>query len=804
MKATITLFVCFLALTSCNSNDTFLEPGNGNAAQRKLNKVQGPYKMGDETQTIVFTPTESGYIVGLECHGQSYMPVGQNMAAVETWATGLSSSTMSTAPYDSLLSDDTASTLVAYATVVTPQGSTFLFEDSYTSGANGSGIRLSRKVTPTKKASKEAAYNTYVMLRKSTAQKTTANEYYMPALVYKDGSNLTDLSIGANWNSKWILAREERMGLPIAMMRDTKTGVALSLTDYNLNPATENTDWGNDHLTSAAFKYASLGFCLEGDAPALTYCYPGSEGEHTYSNGVAVAGWSRRSTPISRNNKHVYTVELHATHNADFAEAQRDHWRTAFDLYSPEELAVDSKQILDVSLQTLDYYWLKSNGAPGFPFSVNCRTGKVHETSFDMGFVGMQASCGYYLYRYGLDNGNDTYRKKGEQIIDFWANNAANTDGMPRIWYDVDPWNSFRNYNDLRNMQGGMEAILLAWSCAEAERPGSHANWLKFCKRAADWMVSKQNSDGSFPKAFDNNGAVVDNGTYLTSNIIRFLTAMYGVTANKTYRSAVTKAADWCIQNITADHKYVGSVIDNPYVKDRESGQKMIEAMLAAYDLTAQKKYLDAAQKAAYYTVGYMYAWNIPWENNTTMAMPWPKKKSTVGITIIATGHSGADCGFSYNSFEYLRLYNITGDTYFLRIARLLEKNTKQTMNYDGTLGYPKRGLQREAIRCVTHRGDGVELWLPWCTAAALDPLFRMEDAYGKIGIDNILPKSQETRTAQATTNTAQATANTAQAATNPAPGSMQKPTQGTRPRLDESRYVRKLGLVRLPDGKTY
>ena len=152
--------------------------------------------------------------------------------------------------------------------------------------------------------------------------------------------------------------------------------------------------------------------------------------------------------------------------------------------------------------------------------------------------------------------------------------------------------------------------------------------------------------------------------------------------------------------------------------------------------------------------------------------MPWPKKKTTVGITIIATGHSGADCGFSYNSFEYLRLYNLTGDEYFLRIAKLLEKNTKQTMNYDGSLKYPHKGLQREAIRLVTHRGDGVNLWLPWCTASALDPLFHMEDAYGKIGIDNIIGAFGKTRA-----------------------GSDE---------LDDSRYVRKLGMVRLPDGKTY
>ena len=208
-------------------------------------------------------------------------------------------------------------------------------------------------------------------------------------------------------------------------------------------------------------------------------------------------------------------------------------------------------------------------------------------------------------------------------------------------------------------------------------------------------------------------------------------------------------------------------------MKDRESGQKMIEAMLAAYDLTSDNRYLEAACQAAYYTVSYMYAWNIPWETGTTLDMPWPKNKTTVGITIIATGHSGADCGFAYNSFEYLRLFELTKDPYFLRIARLLEKNTKQTMDYDGSLNFAYRGLQREAIRCVTHRGDGVALWLPWCTAAELDPVFRMEDAYGFIDSDEL-------------------------------PGFGGKSTRAAGAILNSSRYARKLGVVRLPDGVVY
>jgi len=781
MTPTSTFIKMFIILavgtlcTACHDDSLALAPENlQSASPAVFTRAAKDCSIGNGNQRMLFTRVGSTYATALMAQGQRYLPQDSAMAMVQVWDTELASSATYTALYDSILVSDDASQLVAYATLTTSGGSVFKFTDTYTTDPIRPSLRLSRNIVVENKAVAERSFNSLILIRKASAQKYTDNEYFMPSLVYKDGSNMSGASIGSDWTGQWILAREERMGLPLTMMRDKGTNVALSLSDYNLNPATTSSDWGNTHLASSAFTYASLGFNLQGNAPALAYCFPGSEGERSYSDGGGAdeLRWARRSTPILRNKGQRYVVDILGTRSATFAEALRNHWRNTFDAYSPALLEVDSRTVLEASLEVLDHYWLKSNGAAGFPFSVYCSSGKVCETSFDMGFVGMQASCGYYLYRYGLDHGNDTYRKKGEQVLDFWANRSANEGGMPRIWYDIDPWNLFRNYNDLRNMQGGLEAMLLAWSCAEAARPGSHAAWLRYCKRAADFLVAKQASDGSFPKAFDNNGAVVDAGTFLTSNVIRFLTAMYGVTAKADYRAAVVKAAEWCLTHIHADYKYVGSVIDNPYIKDRESGQKMIEAMLAAYDLTGEQRYLEAACQAAYYTVSYMYAWNIPWESGTTLTMPWPKRKSTVGITIIATGHSGADCGFAYNSFEYLRLYELTHDTYFLRIAQLLEKNTKQTMNYDGSLRYPLRGLQREAIRCVTHRGDGVALWLPWCTAAALDPMFRMEDAYGSIGIDDIASPAATTR------------------------------AEGLP--LNSARYARKLGMVRLPDGVVY
>lgn len=704
-------------------------------SDREEGKEQPPGPPAGETISIgsgnaelVLTWVEnSGYDLKITALNRSFVAKDRAAVSIEVFPAGVQSSQWYGANYRQ--AEKQGNALVCKATLTTGKGSEFEVTDTYQAGGDGHVLSLSRKIDVTKAAGKDHAFNSYVILHDEQLREASAYEYFIPSLIYKDASNLGGTSIGADFGHDWILAREERMGLPLAMLREKESGISVSLTDHNLDPATFKGEFGTGHFVNAQMKFASLGFHLADRRAALAYCYPGSEGERTYADGTSYQGkrWAKRSHPVRTGVEHAYTLLLRFEESNDFAQALETHWKAAFALYDPQPLDVDSEEVMSYGLEVLDRYWMEDNGAPGFPFSVHLPSGNVHEISYAMGFVGMQISCAYYLYRHGLEAGNATYREKGEKIIDFWAGKSLNPDGMPRIWWDISPWNLFRDYNDLRNMQGGLEAMIRAWQCAEKHQPGSKPLWLDYCNRAAGWLLDRQHADGSWYKAYNNAGQVVDTGKFLTSNPIRFLAYMYAGTGNEQYKSAAIRAGEFCYKEMHEPYKYVGSVIDNPYVKDRESGQKMIEACLSLYDLTGEEKWLDGARQAAWYTVTYMYAWNIPVETGDTPP-EWPRDKSSVGLTIIATGHSGADCGFSYNSFEYQRLHDLTGDACFGRIAGLLEKNTKQTMDYDGSLGYAYRGLQTEAIRVVTPRGYGVRLWLPWVTASALDPLFKIND----------------------------------------------------------------------------
>ena len=616
-----------------------------------------------------------------------------------------------------------------YVELTTKAGSVFLVSDTFTTDARNHTVLLSRKVTVKNAASDDYAFNSFFMLGD---QGNGIYDCFIPSLMYGDNSNLGAGAIGSDPSDDWVLAREERMALPLAMMRDRSSGVSAAIADYERVPSTINDDFGTNHLTNNKFKFASLGFCRKDGTRELVYCYPGSEGEKTYSDGSSSTQkrWARRSHPVTSLIEHSYSLQIHFAKETDFLSAIEEHWRRAFDIYNPAIIHTAPAKILDYSLEVLDHYWLNDNDAAGFPFSVYLSSGKVKDISFSMGFVGMQISCGWYLYRYGLENGIADYIKKGEAILDFWGRKSLNSFGMPMVWWDISPWCSFRNSNDLRTMQGGIEAMIEAWATAQRFSPGSKSDWLDYCTRVAEWLVGSQHTDGSWSRIFNNAGDVTDDGRLLTTNVIRFLDYVYSATGDMRYKDAALAAGEYCLDRISDGYRYVGSVVDNPNVLDRESGQKAMEAFLSLYDLTGEKRWVDAARQAAYYTASYMYSWDIA-KPVGNYRMEWSQERNTTGITIIATGHSGADCGISFSSFEFFRLYVLTGDKYMLRFAGLAQHNSKQTMDYDGALGYPFRGFQNEALRLVTPWGDNVGVWLPWITASAIDPMMRLMDAYG-------------------------------------------------------------------------
>ncbi len=642
--------------------------------------------------------------------------------------------------------------LLCAGTLTTPRGTEFVFTDAFRVSAPGS-FELERNVEIRKASPEDRFFNSLFGIEIRAKCPLTDSECFVPGIWYRTNFQTPMAGALARYPGDHdFLFREDRLPLPLVMSRDPASGQTVSLLHAGAEPSTFGGDRGVARVTDGRLQFGSLGV-RQGEGTTLAFLFPGSEGERNHVVRQSPDTWALRSHPVQAGIHHHYKLIISFRQTASYPEAVEATWRQAFDLYQPRLRPVDVTAAFRGLMETLEHYWVgPGHDAPGFPFSVHLPDGTVRACNYQMGFIGRQLPNASFLIRQGLAEKRGDLREKGEAVVDFWAENCLLPSGLPRTWYDpgsgTNPQGSWRKNDNpkggtaLRVASTGMEGMLTAWEFlkrADRDKP----SWLSCCRRFGDWLVANQNGDGSYCLAYSHHLAdgrhppsQTSKGT--TTNPVRFLVRLHLATGDARYRQAALRAGEFSLAAIHAPYHYAGSVIDNPDVIDRESGQEALCAFLALNDLTREKRWLDAAVQAARYTETWMYAWEIPAEEGGGPT-DFPRDRSIVGQTLIATGQSAADLGLAFSSFDYYRLHLLTGDPHFLAVARLLVHNTKQSLNWDGSLypGLPK-GLQLEAFTVTVPRRKGVMDCLSWNYAAHLDPLVRFQDTFGSMDIETI------------------------------------------------------------------
>ncbi|MDR1790029.1 MAG: family 43 glycosylhydrolase, partial [Opitutaceae bacterium] len=208
-----------------------------------------------------------------------------------------------------------------------------------------------------------------------------------------------------------------------------------------------------------------------------------------------------------------------------------------------------------------------------------------------------------------------------------------------------------------------------------------------------------------------------------TFNVVPFYAQLYRLTQHQPYLDAALRAADFAWNNGHARARFTGGTIDNPDVIDKEAATLSLEGYLALHDVTRDPKWLHRAQVAAVIAETWMRIWNIPMPSDATQdQLHWPIGQSTVGMQLVATGHTGDDAYMAWDVASYARLYRETGDPHYLDVARILLHNTKAMVGRPGdNRGTRGPGWQQEHCWLDLPRGKGRHrAWLPWVTVSHL------------------------------------------------------------------------------------
>ena len=644
-------------------------------------------------------------------------------------------------------------------TVTTENGSEIAFQDRYY--LHDDALAMSRTAEVTAIGQGDYGFETVYSFGSADSSKDYSDfDYFIPSILYKDSRDMTNGAQGSNLNVPKMYVKETRTGLPLAMLRDRKSGYSVAIAHLEPEITVNGKLYGGSNgSVDNSLQYGSIGYASEGGM-AVNFCYPSAE--------MQGSGWTRIYHEMAVGSSHTYKVSILPEKQDTYAKSMTETFKAAFNAELPEVAQdVEINSIYDDNIEVFDatYKEFDTDGIveAGVPFSLDLTSPDTYGDwsssqgySFQMGFIGQQTSIGYFLLSAGLESDNAAMAEKGRTMLDFWASSKIMNSVLPPVWWD--PVNgsttasgTARNYPSfLRCFVDGMEGMLDACVYAKRNNIAGYESWETAVLKVGSWMAENQNEDGSFYRAYETSGAVctrTDEYTWQgTSKLntpvaVRFLVRLHEYTGEQKYYDAAVKAAEFSYQNLYLDReKYVGGTPDNPNTVDKEAAIYALYCFDAAYELTGEEKYLEAAEHAAVSALSWVYCYDFAVPSGSDAEINTFADGGVSGFSLIATGHSGADNYSSVLYYEFYKLYLHTEDEFYLDAAYFLQQNTKLSSDYNGEVGYAFRALCPEAtgVADFSLGGSGAKLWLVWCGVVNIQPIVYMRSTFGEADIADL------------------------------------------------------------------
>ena len=672
-------------------------------------------------------------------------------------------------PYDRVAGKD--GDIVGEALFTTGNGSEVFVRDIWS--AVGGGLKIDRSAVVQKAVGDDLGFQTKISFFQAASEELRDFEYFSPGQWYRNNEYAGDFALGRNMDLQYYWRKETYSGLPMFAMRHKESGETISLSRWAADATlpsldrttTENYAYVDPKITVGSFgvskarpealTYTYYGHMMATPLPeakcdgvSIDYIYPAVNGQQP-SGGI---GPVRTAQPLT-NITWVHPMrEGFSQHCAaavtfgcygGFGEMMRATWREVYPRLKDRLFDVDNALLFENMMRFLREVTKQFGEAWGTPFVAQLPDFDPNSFSAEIGFVGQQAGIGYQLLRWGRLREDPEAVRKGLGILDFWSKHTMTEAGFPRLWVHLSVHQAEPQPIWVRQIGDGLEAILDAY-VFEAGRGTIHESWLDYCVRTADWLVKVQNEDGSFYRSYQDDGTCRMDSKASTQCVVRFFIQLYLVTKKEAYLRAALRAGEWSYLHQYQLFEYRGGPCDTSDILDKESGIYAMFAFLALYDVTEDKKWLEAACGAADYSETFTFVWHFP-VHVQYPAHPFNRYHIS-GQSNVSVGTAGGDIYMAACSYTYYRLWLLTGDRHYLDFAEFLNRNCKQANDVDGSCGYRYIGMVNEGAHFSEQEYRSRYHWLPWCTFVEVDPASRFADTFGAHEIAEIEKLPMEER----------------------------------------------------------
>lgn len=482
--------------------------------------------------------------------------------------------------------------------------------------------------------------------------------FYMPGFWYR--RNLRSPKEAPSWyvSDSWQV-REDRLSTPLTGIYNEKTHEYYTVLRIDkFDNESQPCHTSGEVILSGKTSLGYTGFRNVSGKSALVFGFPYSEAPKTYIRKLTLDPSVQAFEKLDKGETRKLVWEITKGTAPDYSAFVANVWNYSYDTYKPAEFenamsAAEAKNVLSNFFKEsyMDKYDLK------YYSGVHMRTDDCESTgSVEVGFVGRVLLNAFNALEYGETMNRPDLVQNSKNVFDSYLKYGFTPNGFFREFVDYSHNDETKVYSIRRQSEGAF--AILNYLEYERRKGISHKEWDSKMVHLLDNLLKLQEENGSFPRKFDDNFAIIDETGGSTPSATLPLTMAYKYFKNKKYLESARRTAVYLEKELISKADYFSSTLD-ANCEDKEASLYASTAMyyLAMVSKGEEKEhYIGLSQKAAYFSLSWYYMWDVPF----------------------AQGQMLGDVGFKSRGWGNVSVENNHIDVFIFEFATVLDWLSKE------------------------------------------------------------------------------------------------------------------------------